>query len=136
TSRHNLSSLAPAKQSGRAEGRPQVPQPNPVPADKAHIQSARNMLALARQRTDAIGCAVSFGKDSLATLDLCCEQFARVEGFYLFRVANLRIVEEWKAAVKKRWGVSVRAYPHFALRRSYRYAVLQPPFRGHEKTPR
>ena len=60
-----------------------------------HIKSAMNLLRIVRQTTDAIGVAVSFGKDSLATLDLCCRMFLRVEGYYLFRVRGMAIVDEW-----------------------------------------
>lgn len=91
-----------------------------------HVESSLNLLRLVRQEHDAIGVAVSFGKDSLATLDLCCRVFPRVEGYYLFRVRGLSIVDDWAAAVKARWGVAVRMYPHFDLSRCYRHAVLQP----------
>ena len=97
---------------------------------KERIASFVNLLRLIRAETDAIGCAVSFGKDSLATLDLCCRVFKRVEGYYLFRVRGLRIVDEWAADVKRRFGVTVRMYPHFDLSRCYRHAVLQPHWRG------
>lgn len=84
------------------------------------------MLRIVRDRADAIGCAVSFGKDSLATLDMCCRIFNRVEGYYLYRVANMDIVAEWAADVKRRWGVAVRQYPHFDLSRCYEHAVFRP----------
>lgn len=99
-----------------------------------HIESSLNLLRLVRQEHDAIGVAVSFGKDSLATLDLCCRVFRRVEGYYLFRVRGLSIVDEWADAVKRRWGVTVRMYPHFDLSRCYRNAVLQPHWNRLDKT--
>ena len=61
-----------------------------------HIASAVNVLSLVRQQTNAIGVAVSYGKDSLAALDLCCRLFARVEAYYLYRVADMDIVAEWR----------------------------------------
>lgn len=100
-----------------------------------NVASALNVLGLVRSKTDAIGVAVSFGKDSLATLDLCCRVFARVEAYYLYRVAGLAIVDEWAADVRRRHGVQVRMYPHFDLARCYRNAVLQPHWRGLDKTP-
>lgn len=100
------------------------------------INSAQNLLRLVRQYTDAIGVAISFGKDSLVTLDLCCAMFPRVEGYYLFRVRGLEVVDEWEAAVNRRFGVKVRMYPHFDLSRCYRNAVLQPHWSGLDKTPR
>jgi len=105
-------------------------------AEPVHIATAHNLLGCVRAQTDTIGVAVSFGKDSLATLDLCCRIFPRVEGYYLYRVAGLRIVEEWRKAVADRWGVDVRPYPHFDLSRCYRFAVLAPHREGFEKTPK
>jgi phosphoadenosine phosphosulfate reductase len=105
-------------------------------AEPIYIRSALSLLGIIRQQTDAIGVAVSFGKDSLATLDLCCRMFKRVEGYYLYRVAGMRIVDEWAAQVRRRWGVHVRPYPHFDLSRCYRFAVLRPHGKGYLKTPK
>jgi 3'-phosphoadenosine 5'-phosphosulfate sulfotransferase (PAPS reductase)/FAD synthetase len=102
----------------------------------AEVRSSLNLLRLVRQETDAIGVAVSFGKDSLATLDLACRVFPRVEGYYLFRVRNLTIVQDWSRTVYERHGVRVRMYPHFDLSRCYRYAVLQPHWKGLDRVPR
>lgn len=99
-------------------------------------RAARNLLSIVRQETDAIGCAVSFGKDSLVTLALCCDIFPRVEAFYMYRVAHLRAVESWAKTVFDRHGVAVRMYPHFDLSRCYRHAVLQPHWRGLDHAPR
>ncbi|HUT88756.1 MAG TPA: phosphoadenosine phosphosulfate reductase family protein [Thermoguttaceae bacterium] len=98
--------------------------------------SALNLLRIVRQNATAIGVAVSFGKDSLATLDLCCRVFRRVEGYYLFRVRGLSIVDEWAAEVRRRHGVKVRMYPHFDLSRCYRNAVMQPHYRGLVNCPK
>lgn len=101
-----------------------------------HVTSSVNLLKIVRQETDAIGVAVSFGKDSLSVLDLCCRVFPRVEGYYLFRVRGLAIVDEWAETVRQRHGVTVRMYPHFDLSRCYKNAVLQPHWSGLAKTPR
>lgn len=93
---------------------------------KPHIRSALNLLRAVREETDAIGVGVSFGKDSYATLNLCCSVFSRVEGYYLFRVRGMRIVEEWRRYVYWRWKVNVLTYPHFDLCRCYRNGVLSP----------
>ena len=95
-----------------------------------HIRSAISLLRVVRQETDAIGVAVSFGKDSLATLDLCCRVFPRLEAYYLYRVRDLAIVQGWADEVKARCGVTVRMYPHFDLVRCYRNHVLQPNYRS------
>lgn len=100
------------------------------------VASALNLLKIVRAQTSAIGVAVSFGKDSLATLDLACRLFERVEAYYLFRVADMAIVDEWAEAVRVRHGVVVRRYPHFDLSRLYRGGILQPHWEGLERTPR
>ena len=101
---------------------------------EVRFASALNLLRLARHRADAIGVAVSFGKDSLAVLDLACRVFKRVEAYYLYRVEGLEIVDQWAAQVRERHGVNVRMYPHFDLARCYRNAVLQPHWKGLDKT--
>lgn len=100
------------------------------------MQSAVNLLRLVRSETDAIGVAMSFGKDSLMTLDLCCRIFSRVEGYYLFRVRDLSIVQEWEADVHRRYGMRIMMLPHFDLSRCYRHAVLQPHYDGLQTVPR
>ena len=103
---------------------------------KSQVASALNLLACVREETDAIGVAVSFGKDSFATLDLCCRVFARIEGYYLFRVRDMRIVEDWRQDVLRRWRVNVRMYPHFDLCRCYRHGVLSPHYDKGLKCPK
>ena len=102
---------------------------------KPHIASSLNLLKAVREETDAIGVAVSFGKDSFATLDLCCRVFSRVEGYYLFRVRDMDIVEEWRRDVLRRWNVNVCMYPHFDLCRCYRHGVLSPHWKQGAKCP-
>jgi 3'-phosphoadenosine 5'-phosphosulfate sulfotransferase (PAPS reductase)/FAD synthetase len=101
-----------------------------------HLRSSLNLLKLVHLETDSIGCAVSFGKDSLVTLDLCSKIFSRVEGYYLFRVRGLQIIELWSQFVRKRCGVSIKMYPHFDLSRCYKSALFQPHWNGLEKTPK
>jgi phosphoadenosine phosphosulfate reductase len=93
---------------------------------KEHVASALNLLRVVREETDSIGVAVSFGKDSLAVLDLCSQVFDRIEGYYLFRVREMEIVKRWQEDVYRRWKVYVRMYPHFDLCRCYRHGVLSP----------
>lgn len=90
------------------------------------IAAARRLLGVVRQQTDSIGLGLSFGKDSLATLDLCARMFKRVEAYYLYRVLDLEVVESWREQVRARFGVETKMIPHWDLCRVYRYAVLQP----------
>lgn len=102
----------------------------------AAVRSARNLLSIVRQEQDAIIVAMSFGKDSWATLDLCIQTFSRVEAFYLTRVLGLECVADWCDAVKRRYGISVLVLPHWDLSRRFRHAVLQPHWRDHPRPPR
>jgi len=99
------------------------------------LRSARNLLRLVRNETENIGVAVSFGKDSLVALDLCCQLFPRVEAFYMYRVRGLEIVNKWSNRVRQRFGVDVQQYPHFDLARCYRHGVLQPHWKRHKNVP-
>lgn len=101
----------------------------------AWIKTAENLLSIAREETDAIGLALSFGKDSYVCLDLCSRMFRRVEAYYLFRVANMRIVQEWCDFVKWRYGVFVRQYPHFFLSKIYKHHVYAPHWHAMKKPP-
>jgi len=100
------------------------------------LGSAMNLLRLVRSSHEAIGVAVSFGKDSLVVLDLCCRMFGRVEAFYMYRVRGLKIVRNWADDVWQRYRVKVWMVPHFDLSRCYRNAVLQPHWDGLHKAPR
>lgn len=91
-----------------------------------HINSAKMLLRCVRSQTDRIGVAVSYGKDSLCTLDLACSMFPWVSGYYLFRVRGLKIVEQWREEAERRFGVVIRDYPHFDLARCYNHHVFQP----------
>jgi 3'-phosphoadenosine 5'-phosphosulfate sulfotransferase (PAPS reductase)/FAD synthetase len=100
------------------------------------IASAISLLSIVRQETDTIGVAVSYGKDSLVTLDLCSRVFTKLYGYYLYRVANLEIVEEWKTKTQSRWPIEIIDYPHFDLSRCYMNSVLQPHWKNTEHVSR
>lgn len=102
----------------------------------SYVKSAANLLGCVAAGDQAIGVGVSFGKDSLATLDLCARTFRRVEAYYLYRVRDLECVGEWAEAVRRRYGITVRMYPHFDLSRCYRAALLQPHWDGLDRVPR
>lgn len=92
----------------------------------SHETSALSLLNLVRQQTDHIGVGVSFGKDSLAVLDLCSRVFPRISAYYLFRVRNISLIEQWRDWAEKRYHIQVMMLPHFDLSRCYQHAVLRP----------
>ncbi len=93
---------------------------------KPYITSAISLLNLVRQQTDTIGVGISFGKDSLSVLDLCSKVFPKIYGYYLFRVRNISLIEDWRQYVKQRYSVDVVMIPHFDLSRCYKNGVLRP----------
>lgn len=93
---------------------------------KPHVTSAINLLNLVRQQTDTIGVGISFGKDSISVLDLCSKVFPKIYGYYLFRVRDISMIEDWRRFVKKRYKVDVIMIPHFDLSRCYKNAILRP----------
>jgi phosphoadenosine phosphosulfate reductase len=66
---------------------------------------------------DQIIVAVSGGKDSLATLDICCSRFRRVEAFFLYTVKGLSFQESLFDYLESRYGVHVERIPHQDLAR-------------------
>lgn len=90
------------------------------------LAAARSRLARAKQQDGRCLVALSGGKDSLVTLDLCCSVFDHVEAFYMYLVPGLRTFEAPVEAAARRHGVKVHKIPHFDLPRLIKYAVLRP----------
>lgn len=88
-----------------------------MPADIFRTREAVRSLA---QKTDSILVGFSGGKDSCATLDLCCAKFKRVEAFFMYLVDGLRCVEEPIFRLAMRYGVIVHKLPHWDLPRYVR----------------
>jgi len=74
--------------------------------------------------------AVSGGKDSLVTLDLCCQVFKKVEAFYMYLVPGIEVIERPLLAVTRKLGVRTHMVPHWDLARLQREGV----FRMHSVT--
>ena len=76
-------------------------------------------LVLDRVSSPGIYVAVSGGKDSIATLDLCVRKFGvkRVRCFMMYLVKDLEC--EWNQIrrVEKKYGIQVQAVPHWNLSR-------------------
>lgn len=95
---------------------PQTARPasRPAPANKRH-----HPLATVRHARDHYGirsviCAVSGGKDSVASLDLCVKHFDRVEAFFMYVVEGLSFQERYLTYLEKRFGVRIWRIPHWS----------------------
>lgn len=75
------------------------------------------ILREAAGRSDAVLVAYSDGKDSRAVLDLCVRTFKRVEAFFMYLVPGLECVETGLDWARKKYGITIRQYPHWLLRR-------------------
>lgn len=74
----------------------------------------------------AVLVALSGGKDSLVTLEVCKATFAHVEAFYMYHVKGLQCVERSVDAAARRCGVRVHKVPHPDLTRIMRSHILRP----------
>lgn len=72
--------------------------------------------------------ALSGGKDSLVTLDLCVRAFGveRVKAFHMYLVRGLRCVEDGLRRCEKRYGIEVLYVPHWMLGQAYKNATYMP----------
>lgn len=59
------------------------------------------VIEKARHFTDSVTVAVSGGKDSVVTLDLCCSSFRKVSAFFCYVVKGLSFQEQYLEPVYK-----------------------------------
>lgn len=83
-----------------------------------------------RYETNEIAVGFSCGKDSVATLDLCCEWFDRVLPFYMFIIPGLSFHRQYIAYMAERYASKcprgIVEVPHWALSRRFQHAALRP----------
>jgi phosphoadenosine phosphosulfate reductase len=76
--------------------------------------------------TNKVLVAVSGGKESVVTLDLCTKRFARVEGFFMYYVRGLSFQENILRYLEDRYGIIIHRLPHFELSQHLRYGTFRP----------
>lgn len=76
------------------------------------VAHARAVLSWVRERTGTVLVAFSGGKDSLACMDLCAEAGLDVVPFFLYIVEGISFQERMIEWCERRYGVTVRRYPH------------------------
>ena len=71
---------------------------------------------------------LSGGKDSLATLDLCVQEFGaeNVSAFFMYLVKDLRCVETTIRWCERHYKIEVHRVPHWTLGLAYKYATYMP----------
>jgi 3'-phosphoadenosine 5'-phosphosulfate sulfotransferase (PAPS reductase)/FAD synthetase len=64
---------------------------------------------------------VSCGKDSIATLDICCEQFpGRVSAFFMYLVPDLGFQVRYLDYLERRYALKILRIPHWNLSNLFR----------------
>jgi phosphoadenosine phosphosulfate reductase len=73
--------------------------------------------------------AVSCGKDSVATLSMCCEHLGseNVRCYFMYFVPGLSFQEKYLTYLEGRFGVTIMRLPHWGLRRLFQDAALRFP---------
>lgn len=83
--------------------------------------------ALTRVTGQKVMVAVSGGKDSICTLDVCIRHFGveNVSGFMMYLVPDLDV--EWGPIrrIERRFGITVHAVPHYELARYVKYDIYR-----------
>lgn len=80
--------------------------------------------------TDSVIVAFSGGKESVATLDLCCRYFDNVAAFFLYICPHLSFQEQQLEWYERRYGVEIMRLPHPMVSEFMRYGTYRPPDAG------
>jgi phosphoadenosine phosphosulfate reductase len=88
-----------------------------LPMALTKLDFTLDVLRKVRERSPSILVAFSGGKDSCAVVDMCSRIFDRVEGFYMYLVPGMEVVEDLLRVGRERWGLKIHQYPHWLIRR-------------------
>jgi len=72
-------------------------------------------VLLPPEMPSAVLVALSVGKDSLATIDICAQKFSRVEAYFMYWVKGLRFQEATLEWVERKYGIKILRVPHFDI---------------------
>jgi phosphoadenosine phosphosulfate reductase len=78
----------------------------------------------------------SCGKDSLVTLDLCCQHFDRVEAYFMYFVQGLSFQQKTIRSAERRYGINVIQVPSWTKSRMYRQSILRNQTKRSSNVPR
>lgn len=100
------------------------------PRGMTKMESALDCINSVRSQTDTIAIALSLGKDSIVTLDLCYPRFNRIVCFFMYWVKGLTHIQRWIDWVKAKYPrIEFVEIPHWNLSyllRSGLYCTPQP----------
>ena len=69
----------------------------------------------ASKLTRAVNVGFSCGKDSLATLDVCCREFDQVRAFFMYLVPGLSFQDNFLHLIERRYGIKIIRLPHWQI---------------------
>lgn len=76
--------------------------------------------------TDEVIVGFSGGKDSIVTLDLCCQYFKRVEAYFMYTVPNLEFQERSLRFYEHKYNIEITRLPHPDLSLFMHYGLYRP----------
>lgn len=79
------------------------------------------------QGIDEVIVGVSGGRDSVATLDLCCKHFSKVRGYFMYIVKDLSFQRRYLSYLKKRFDVDIYEVPAWNLSLYFREGYFRNP---------
>ncbi len=89
------------------------------------ISSKLGVIEAMKAGVTAVIVAVSGGKDSIATLSLCCDHFDRVEAYHMHLVPGLEYREKYLNYLEKRFKVSIKRIIDFRSANMMRQGVCR-----------
>lgn len=110
----------PDKPSKPSKRKPKPPKRNPNKKPALYVIHRAIDLGIRE-----VAVAVSGGKDSIATLDLCHEYFDRVEAYFMYLVSGLSFQERYLRYIEHRYNLTIHRVPHWALSRMFRDCVFR-----------
>jgi phosphoadenosine phosphosulfate reductase len=79
------------------------------------LKETTQILSKMFEQYNAVSVSYSGGKDSVVAMDLAVKTFKRVEAFFMYVIPDMECVQPAMDFAYKRWGITVRQYPHFAI---------------------
>jgi 3'-phosphoadenosine 5'-phosphosulfate sulfotransferase (PAPS reductase)/FAD synthetase len=81
------------------------------------LLSASARLKELREKTDGVIVAYSGGKDSKVVLELCHRAGFKISSFFMEFVPGISFLEKDMAETEKKYGITIKRYPHWLLPR-------------------
>lgn len=91
-------------------------------------------MAVKLPDADSLLIAYSGGKDSLATLDICCRAGKCIEAFFMYFIPGMDYSDFWCRYAEQRWAIPVRRYQHWNTSYYLRHGLFREPVKAPKVT--